>query len=69
MGGHAARIWEKRYGFRVLVGRPEGRTPLGRHRSDRIILKWLLEKQEVLVLQGKDQWRALVNTIMNLWIP
>jgi hypothetical protein len=36
---------ERRGAYRVLVGKPEGRRPLGRHRSRwRIILKWILDK-------------------------
>jgi hypothetical protein len=30
--GHVARVWEKRGAYRILVGRPEGRRPLGRPR-------------------------------------
>jgi hypothetical protein len=32
MGGHVARMWEKKGAYRILVGRPEGRQPLGRPR-------------------------------------
>jgi hypothetical protein len=42
--GHVARIGERRGAYRVLVGKPEGRTPLGRPRLRRIILKWILER-------------------------
>jgi hypothetical protein len=31
--GHVARIWEKRNVYRILMGMPEGKTPLGRPRS------------------------------------
>jgi hypothetical protein len=45
--------------------------------SGMIILKWTLQKQDVggggmdwiLLAQDKDQWRALGNTLMNLWVP
>jgi hypothetical protein len=42
---------EKRYAYRIFVGKPEGKRPLERPR------------------QYRDQWRALVNTAMNLWVP
>jgi hypothetical protein len=31
--GHVARMWEKRNAYRLLVGKPEGKRPLGRPRS------------------------------------
>jgi hypothetical protein len=42
--GHVARMGEKRGAYRILVGRPEGRRPLGRPRRRWIILKWILKK-------------------------
>jgi hypothetical protein len=42
--GHVARMGNKRDAYRVLVGRPGGKRPLGRLRHDRkIILKWILK--------------------------
>jgi hypothetical protein len=62
--------------IQVFVGKPEGMRPLGRPElGGRIILKWILEKIRwgcmdwIDLAQGSDQWRALVNTIMNLWFP
>jgi hypothetical protein len=62
--------------YRILVGRPEGRRPLGRPRR-----RWedniKMDLQEVGwegvdwidMAQDRNRWRALVNTVMNLWVP
>jgi hypothetical protein len=43
--GHVALMGEKRNAYRILVGKPEGKRPLGRSRRRWwIILKWILEK-------------------------
>ena len=42
--GHTARMGERRGIYRVLVGKPEGKTPLGRPRHRRKILRWLFRK-------------------------
>jgi hypothetical protein len=67
---------EKRGLYRVLVGKPEGKKPLGRPRS-----RWedniKMDLQEVGcgdmdwigLAQDTDRWRALVNGIMNLRVP
>jgi hypothetical protein len=74
--GHVAPMGEKRNAHRVLVGRPEGKRPLGRLRR-----RWVDNiKIDVKVIgwdgmdwidlaEDRDQWRALVNTVMNLRIP
>jgi hypothetical protein len=67
---------ETRNIYRILVGNPEGKRPLGRQRSRRVDnikidlreigwdgMDWLD------LVQDKDQWRALVNTVMNLHVP
>ena len=67
---------EKRRGaYRVLVENPEGRRLLGRPRrrwEDNI--KMALKevgwgKHWINLAQVKDRWRAVVNAIMNLWVP
>jgi hypothetical protein len=46
--GHVARIAEGRDVYRVLMGKPEGKRPFGRHRRRwRILLKWILRKLDV----------------------
>jgi hypothetical protein len=67
---------ERRGVYRVLVGEPEGKRPLGRHRhswEDNI----KLDLQEVgsggmnwiKLAQERDRWWALVNAVMNLQAP
>jgi hypothetical protein len=64
--GHAARIGEKRNACRILMGKPEGKRPLGRPRH-----RWVnnIEIDWIDLAQDRDQWSALVNMVMNLWIP
>ena len=71
-----AHMCEGRNMYRVLVGKPEGKRPLGRPRrrwEDNI--KMDLEEvgcggmDWIDVVQDRDRWRALVNVVMNLWVP
>jgi len=71
--GHVARMGEKRGVNRVLVGKPEGKRPLGDPDVDgRLILRWIFRKWDVggmdwiELAEDKDRWRALVNAVMNL---
>jgi hypothetical protein len=74
--GHVARIGDRRGVYRVLVGKPEGKRPLGRPRcrwEDNI--KMDLREMEIdgtnwiQLAQDRVQWQASVNTVMNLWVP
>ena len=71
--GHVARMGEERGAYRVLVGKPEGKRPLGRPRR-----RWVdnirTDLQEVGcgyvdwigLAQDRDRWRTLVSAVMNL---
>jgi hypothetical protein len=67
---------EKRTAYRILVGTPEGKRPLGRQRrrwAENI--KMDLRETEgdgvdwIDMAQERDQWRALVNTVLNIRVP
>ena len=74
--GHVARMWEEREAYRVLVGKPVGKRPLGRPRR-----RWVdnirMDLQEmgcghvdwIGLAQDRDGWRKLVNAVMNLRVP
>ena len=74
--GHVARIGQGRGVYMVLVGKPEGKRPLGRPRR-----RWedniKMDLQEVgggcedwmELAQDRDRWRALVGTVMNIRVP
>ena len=76
MGGHVTRMGEGRGVHRVLVGKPEGKRPLGRPRR-----RWEdnnnMDLQEVgggcrdwmELAQDRDRWRALVSMVRNLRVP
>jgi hypothetical protein len=74
--GHVAHMGEVRGAYNILVGRPEGRRPLGRHsrRWEDNIKMDLRETRFgdvdwIHLAQDRDRWWALVNTVMNLWVP
>jgi hypothetical protein len=71
--GHVARMREERKAYKVLVGKPEGKRPLGRPR-----LRWedgiRVDLREIglggvdwiRLSQDMDRWRAVVSAVMNL---
>ena len=71
--GHVARMGEKRRVYIVLVGKPEGKRPLGRRREDNI--KMDLHEQGngcmdwIRLAQGRNRWWALVNAELNFRVP
>jgi hypothetical protein len=61
---------EKRNAYRVLVGMPEGERPLGKPRRRWVDnIKMDLGMDWIDLAQNRDQWRALVNMVMNLQVP
>jgi hypothetical protein len=74
--GHVVPMGEVRGAYNILVGKPEGRRPLGRPRR-----RWedniKMDLREIGFgdvdwihwAQDRDRWWALVNTVMNVWVP
>jgi len=74
--GHVGCMGEERGVYRILVGKPEGRRPLGRPRR-----RWVdnirMDIQEVGrgymdwigLAQDRDRWRTLVTAVMNIRVP
>ena len=71
-----ARMGEEKVVYRVLVGKPEGKRPMGRPRCRRVN-NIRTDLQEVGcgyidwigLAQDRDRWRTLVSAVMNLRVP
>jgi hypothetical protein len=71
----AGHVAEERNAYRLLMGKPQGKRPLRRSRR-----RWVdgirIDLREIgwgsvdwiRLAQDRDRWRALVNTMMNLWV-
>jgi hypothetical protein len=67
---------ETRNAYRILVGKPEGKRPLGRPRRrwvdnikmDLRVMRWD-GTERINLGKDRDQWRALVKKVMNLRVP
>ena len=74
--GHVARMGEEKGAYRALVGKPEGKRPLGRPRR-RCVDNIRMDLQEVGcgyvdwigLAQDRDRWRTFVSAVMNLQVP
>jgi hypothetical protein len=74
--GHVARMGEKKNAYRLLVGKPVGKRPLGKPRR-RWVDNTKMDLGEVGwgevdwigLAQDRNRWRALVNEVMNLRVP
>jgi len=70
--GHVARMGDRRGVFRVLMGKPEGKRPLGRWEDN---IKTDLQEfgcggmDWIELAQDRDRWQALVNSVMNHGVP
>ena len=71
--GHVARMGEERGVYRVLMGEPEGKRPLGRPRRRRVDnIRTDLQEVDmdwIGLAQDRDRWRTLVSAVMNLRVP
>jgi hypothetical protein len=76
MGGSCSKNGEKRNAYRLLVGKPEGKRPLGRPRRRRVdyIRMDLAEMgwgdvDWIGLAKDRNRWRSRVNSVLNLRAP
>ena len=74
--GHVARTGEERAVCMVLVGKPEGRRPLGRPRRRWVDNKWMVLQEVgcdymdwIGLAQDRERCRTLMSAVMNLPVP
>jgi hypothetical protein len=74
--GHVACIGEMRNAYRILFCKPEGKRFIGKpsHKCEDDIRTALRERgwegvDWIRLAQDRDQWQAVLNTVMNLWVP
>jgi hypothetical protein len=73
--GYVARMGEERKVYKVLVGKPEGKSPLGRpRRSWKNMIRMDLREiglgvvDWIRLAQDRDRWQSVVSAVMNLRI-
>jgi len=72
---YVARIGEERGVYRVLVGKPEGKRPVGRPRRRWVDIRMDLQEvgcrymDWIGLAQDRDRWRTLVSAVMNFRVP
>jgi hypothetical protein len=73
--GHVAEKGEKRNAYRLLVGKPEGKRPVGRPKRRWVDIKMDLgevgwgDVDWIGLAQDKNRWRALVISVLILRVP
>jgi hypothetical protein len=74
--GHVRRKGDKRNAYRILMGKPEEKRPLGRQRCRWVDnIKMDLRETElggmnwIDLALDRDQWRDLMNLVINPWVP
>ena len=73
--GYVTRMGDNRDAYRVLVGKPEGKRPLGRSRrrlEDNIKMDLQVRDGDmdwIDLAQNRDRWRDLGKAILILWVP
>jgi hypothetical protein len=72
--GHVALMGEKRNAYRILLGNPKRKRPLGSKRRrwvDNVDLREIGwdDVDWIDMAHHRDQWRSLVNTVLNIWVP
>jgi hypothetical protein len=75
MGGECSAYGGEESVYRVLVGKPNGKRPLGRPRRrweyniKKDLKEWSGGLDWIYLAPYRDRWRSLVNAVMNLRVP